>query len=230
MVVGASAASASELPVALGTAADFVVLASSTVTNVVGAGTTVYGDLGVSPGTEVTGFPPGVVTGTVHAGDPTAAQAASDLTTAYNDAAGRTTAPVTISGNLGGQTLAPGLYKSTSSLAISSGDLTLDGQGDPNGVYIFQMASTLTTTAGRQIILINGASAGNIFWQVGSSATFGTTSHFEGTVMAEVSITYETGATHNGRALARTGAVNMDATTINSFVSADASSGWELYE
>jgi hypothetical protein len=187
-------------------------LAGSTVTN---PGPTILnGDLGVSPGTAVTGFPPGIVHGTIHAGDSAAAQAKLDLTTAYNDAAGRSTSPITVSGNLGGQTLAPGLYKSTSSLAISSGDLTLDAQGDANAVFIFQMASTLTTTVGRQIILSGGAKAANVFWQVGTSATLGTNSVFQGNILADQSITLTTGATLNGRALTRIGAVALDSNAI----------------
>jgi hypothetical protein len=145
---------------------------------------------------------------------PTANQAKLDLTTAYNDAAGRTTAPVTVSGNIGGQTLTPGLYKSTSTLAISSGDLTLDAQGDANAVFIFQIASALTTTSGRQVILSGGAMASNIFWQVGTSATLGTTSVFKGNILADQSITLETGATLDGRALARIGAVTLDSNTV----------------
>ena len=146
-----AATTAGQAPVVLGSATTFEVLAGSTVTSI--GATTVNGDLGLSPGTAVTGFPPGIVNGTIHAGDPAAAQAQLDLTTAYNDAAGRTVGAITVAGNLGGQTLAPGLYKSTSSLEISSGDLTLDAQGDANAVFIFQMGSTLTTTAGRQVIL-----------------------------------------------------------------------------
>jgi hypothetical protein len=135
----------------------------------------------------------------------------ADLTLAYNDAAGRNVAPVTVAGNLGGLTLPPGLYKSTSSLAISSGDLTLDAQGDPNAVFIFQMASTLTTTTGRAVILAGGAKSTNVYWQVGSSATLGTTSVFKGTIMANTSISLNSGAALNGRALARIGAVTLGA-------------------
>ena len=162
----------------------------------------------------MTGFPPGTVIGTLHLGDPISAQGLLDLTTAYNDVAGRTTCPVTIAGNLGGLTLAPGLYKSTSSLAISSGDLTLDGQGDGSSLFLFQMASTFTTTSGRQVILTNGAKASNVYWQVGTSATFGSTSVMVGTVMADQSITMNTGATLIGRLLARIGAVALDSNTI----------------
>jgi len=210
----ATAAMAGEAPVNLGSAANFAALAGTTITNVVSAGTTITGNLGVWPGTAVTGFPPGILTGTIHAGDTVAALAQADLTTAYNDAAGRSTAPITESGNLGGMTLPPGLYKSTSSLAISSGDLTLDAQGDPNAVFIFQMASTLTTTSGRKVILAGGAKASNIFWQVGSSATFGTTSVFKGTILADISITFNTGASLDGRALARSGAVTLSGNTV----------------
>ncbi|RPH64917.1 MAG: DUF3494 domain-containing protein [Acidobacteria bacterium] len=202
-----AASPSNQASVPLGGAGAFVILAGSTVTN--SGATALTGDLGVSPGTAVTGFPPGTMTGTQHAGNATSAAAMTDLTTAYNDAAGRTQSPVTMAGNLGGLTLPPGLYKSTSSLSISSGDLTLDAQGDANAVFIFQMASTLTTTSGRKVILSGGAKSTNVYWQVGSSATLGTTSVFKGTIMADQSITLNTGANLNGRALARIGAVTL---------------------
>src|SRR5579859_7203469 len=211
-ILAVSLMAAAQAPVSLGSAASFAVLAGSTVTST--GNSQVTGDLGVSPGTAVTGFPPGIVTGTMHAGGVAAAQAIADLTTAFNDAAGRTVAPVTVAGNIGGQTLAPGLYKSTSSLAISSGDLTLDAQGDANAVFIFQIASTLTTTTGRQVILAGGAQASNIFWQVGSSATLGTNSVFKGTIMADQSVTLTTGATLDGRALARIAGVTLESNVI----------------
>ena len=206
------AATAAEGPVPLGSASTFGVLAGSTVTS--SGNTAVIGDLGSGPGTAVDGFPPATVSGLIHAGDSAASQAEADLSTAYDNAARRTLNAITVSGNIGGQTLAPGLYKSTSSLAISSGDLTLDAQGDPNAVFVFQMASTLTTTSDRQVILSGGANAANIFWQVGSSATLGTTTIFKGTIMADQSITINTGAILEGRALARTGAVTMAANTV----------------
>ena len=118
------------------------------------------------------------------------------------------------SGWVGSSSLPPGLYKSTSSLAVSSGDLTLDAKGNANAVFIFQMASTLTTTSGRQVILKGGAKASNVFWQVGSSATLGTTSVYKGTIMADQAITLNTGATLDGRALARIAAVALDTNAV----------------
>jgi len=197
----------------LGAARGFAVLAASTVTN---AGVSaIAGDLGLSPGISVTGFPPGMLAGTLHVTDPTAAQAQLDLTAAYNDAAGRTLGAVVLAGNLGGMTLAPGLYKSMSSLEISSGDLTLDAQGDANAVYIFEMASTLVTTTGRKVILAGGAQAANIYWQVGSSATLGVSSVFKGNILALASITANNGASVEGRLLARTAAVTLDYNVVN---------------
>ena len=202
-------ANAQQAPVNLRSASTFGAVAGTTIT-VTGAGT-ITGNVGIFPGTAfVAGTPPVTINGTVYAGGPVAAQAEADLTTAYNDAAGRSVAPITVSGNIGGLTLAPGLYKSTSSLAISSGNLTLDAGGNAGAVWIFQIASTLTTTSGRQVILAGGANAANIFWQVGSSATIGTTSVFQGNILASVSISMLTGSTLAGRALAIGGAVSID--------------------
>jgi len=199
--------------ISFGSAVDFAILAGSSITST--NATVVTGDLGLSPGTSVGGFPPAILNGTQHVNDVAAKDAKTYLTAAYNDAKGRTSTDiVTLSGNIGGLTLSPGLYKSTSSLAISSGDLTFDAKGDKDAVFIIQIASTLTTTSGRQVILSGEAQASNIFWQVGSSATFGTTSVFKGTVMALESISFNTGATLDGRALAFTGGVTMIGNTI----------------
>jgi hypothetical protein len=199
--------------VSMAGASNLAVLAGSSVTNT--GATNITGDLGLSPGTSVGGFPPGILNGTLRINDAIATQAKLDLTAAYNDAKDRTSTDiVTLSGNLGGLTLTPGLYKSTSSLSISSGDLTFDAKGNSNAVFIIQIASSLTTTSGRKVKLAGGASASNIFWQVGSSATFGTTSVFKGTVMAMESITLNTGATLTGKALARNGGVTMAGNTI----------------
>lgn len=201
-------------PVELGAASGFVVLAGTQVTNT--GNTSVTGDLGVSPGTTVTGQASLTLDGTMYLGPASlAAQAQADLITAYDDAAGRTEGAVTVAGNLGGQTLTPGLYKSTSDLEISSGDLTLDAMGDSSATFIFQVASALNTTDdGRKVILAGGARAANVYWQVGSSATIGTGAVFKGTILALTSIALKTGATLDGRALARNGEVTMQANTI----------------
>ena len=206
-----SSASAATAPVPLGTSANFAVLAGSTVTNT--GLTTVNGDLGLSPGTSVTGFPPGQVNGTIHMADSAASQAQTDLTTAYNDAAAR---PVTatIPVELGGTTETPGVYDSAAGTFGITGTLTLDAQGDPNAVFIFEAASTLITAAASNVNLINGARASNVFWVVGSSATLGTNSTLMGNVLALASITVTTGASIDGRALARNGAVTLDTNTI----------------
>jgi len=218
MMFPCSDAVALETAVSLGSAGNFAVLAGATVTST--GGTTVAGDLGVWAGSAVTGFAgippggPGTVNGTIHAGNAVAQIAQGDLTTAFNDAAGRTVAPVDVANaDLGGQTLGPGLYKSSGTLAIT-GNVTLDGHGDPNPVYIFQIASSLNTAPGSQVILSGGASAANVFWQVGTSATLGTTTIFKGTILADQSISLATGATLDGRALARIGGVTLQANTI----------------
>jgi len=209
-------ASAVATPVPLGTATSFAVLAGSQVTNT--GPSSITGDLGVSPGTAITGFPPGTVMGAQHSADAVALQAKSDLVTGYNNAAGQApdvtypTAPDPV--ELGGRTLDPGVYKAPISAGIT-GTLTLDAHGDPNAVWVFQIGSTLTTASGSNVSLVNGASPCNVYWQIGSSATLGTNSAFVGTIMAQESITVTTGTTIAGRALARTGAVTLDNNTIN---------------
>src|SRR5487761_864092 len=211
LFIAAQPAVAATAPVGLGTAASFAVLAGTTVTN---TGPIISGDLGVSPGTAVTGFPPGIVTGgTIHEADGVAAGAQSDLTTAYNDAAGRSPKASTGSFIGAGQTLSPGVYNATTSLDVG-GALTLDAHGNPNAVFIFQVGSTLVTDSASTILLTGGAQACNVFWQVGSSATLGTGSTFAGSILALQSITVTTGDTITGRALARNGAVTLDDDTI----------------
>ena len=203
---------AAQPPVGLGTADSYAVLAGSTITNT--GPSTVNGDLGLSPGTAVTGFPPGTVNGATHISDAAAAQAQSDTTTAYNDAAGRTPASA-VSADLGNQILAPGVYKSASSLGLT-GTLTLDGQNNADSVFVLQAGSSLTTASGSRVTLINGAQACNVFWQIGSSATLGSSSVFAGNVIALTSISLNDGVSLAGRVLARNGAITM----INDTVSA----------
>lgn len=208
-LLGIGPAAAAEAPVGLGTAASFAVLAGSTVTNT--GPSVISGDLGVSPGTAVTGFPPGTVNnGTIHAADAVAAQAQLDVTTAYNDAAGRSATAV--AAELGGRTLVSGVYSSPT-LGLT-GTVTLDGQGDPNAVFVFQAGSTLITGTSSVVALINGAQACKVYWKVGSSATLGTGSSFVGTVLALTSITANTNATVRGRLLARNGAVTLDTNSV----------------
>ena len=203
----------------LGTTSTFAVLAGSTITN---TGTTtingsaggnvngnVGGDVGLYPGTVLSGRASITVSGVVHLTDTVAIKAKDDLVTAYNDAAGRT--PVTrIPSELGGRTLKPGTYDSADGTFQITGTLTLDAEGDPDGVFVFKTASTLKTASASNVNLINSARFCRTFWQVGSSATLGTNSHFVGHVFAMASITATTGATVQGQLLARNGAVTLD--------------------
>lgn len=192
-------------------ACGFGILAATTVTNT--GPTVIDGDLGLSPGTSVTGFPPGVVLGETHVADTEAANAQLALTEAYLDLEGRG-GGTPVAGDLGGQTLTPGVYKSTSSLAVTTDNLTLDAQGNADAVFIFQIASTLLISAARQIILAGGAQAKNVLWQVGSSATLETTAVFKGSILALTSISVATGASVEGRLLARNGAVTLDSNSV----------------
>jgi hypothetical protein len=205
----ANPAAAAEAKVNLGTAAPYSVLGSASVTNT--GPSVLSGDVGLSPGSALSGFPPGVALGTTHVNDANASQAQTDLVTGYNDAAGRTST-ATVSGDLGGQTLVGGVYSSASTMALT-GTLTLDAQGNRDTVFIFQVGSALTTASSSSVSLLNGAQACNVFWQVGSSATLGTTSAFVGSIIALTSVTVTTGATVEGRALARSGSVTLDSNT-----------------
>ena len=195
----------------IGSAASFVVLAGSAVVS--NGPTTLCGNLGISPGNSLTGTPFLSCGGSQNLADTVAANAQGDLATAYDDALFRSS-PATITGDLGGQILYPGLYKSLSSLEITSGDLTLDALGDPNGVFIFQIVSTLTTASGRQIHLAGGAQASNIFWQVGGSCFLDTATIFKGTVMAHGPITLNTGTLLEGRALSEADQVVLSSNTV----------------
>jgi Ice-binding-like len=219
LVSGASALGATP-SVGLGSAASFSVLAGSTVTNT--GPTTMFGDLGLSPGSSVTGAPH--VLGATHVDDAVSIGAKSNLTTAYNDAASRP-ANGSAGTDLSGQTFTPGVRSASSSLLLSAGTVTLDAQGNPNAVFIFQIGSTLITGSNTSVSLINGAQACNVFWQVGSSATLGTGTRFVGTVMAAETITAGTGATIHGRLLASTAAVNLDTNTITTSNCASSATG-----
>ena len=202
-------ASAAQAPIGLGTAGSFSVLAGSGITNT--GATTVTGDVGTFPTPSETGFGTMTLRGVDHAGDAVTQQAKTDLTTAYNQAAAASP-PTSVPTELGGRTLPPGVY-SGATLGIT-GTLKLDTLGDPNAVFVFQTASTLITAAGSAVTVINGGTACNVFWQVSSSATLGTSSRMIGTVLALTSITATTGATIDGRLLARNGAVTLDHNTI----------------
>ena len=196
----------------LGSAQRFAVLGASTVTST--GPSAVAGDLGVSPGTAVTGFPPGTMTGALHAGDPAALQAQADLTAAYNGLAGAVSTGTLTGQDLGGRTLTPGVYRFAASAPLN-GVLTLDAQGNSDAVFIFQIGSTLLPAIGSSVDVINGAQAGNVFWQVGSSATLAAGVAFKGNIVALASITLGAGASVSGRALARTGAVTLDTNSVS---------------
>ena len=203
----------------LGSAGAFNILAGSTVSNtdIPSKPTTIQGLVGVAPGSAVIGLPTAAVPANqIHAGDTVAAAAKVDLLNAFNDAVSRSTGAISLPGNLGGLTLAPGLYVNSTSSGISGtgANAILTLSGDANAVWIFKMGSTLTTGSGTSIVLAGGAQAKNIFWQVGSSATLGTNSIFKGTILAQQSVTLTTGVNLQGRALTQTGAVTLDTNTI----------------
>ena len=216
---GASVAHAATQP-RLGTAGNYSVMAATAITNT--GPTVVNGNLAISPSgsSSVTGFLPGVVTGQMDMANANAVLAQTDLVTAYNDAAAEITTVNLTGTDLGGLTLTPGVYTFDSSAQLT-GTLTLDGQGSTNAVFIFQIGSTLTTASASHVELINGAGGCAVYWQVASSATLGTTTDFQGTIMAMTSITMTTGATigvggigNGGRALAREGALTLDTNVI----------------
>jgi hypothetical protein len=210
VLAGGTSAVAAATAVPLATTQSFSVLAGAGISNT--GPTTVSGDIGTFPTTSISGLGTMTVGGTNHAGDAVSQQAKTDLTTAYNVAASEgPTNPITA--DLGGHTLLPGVYNSASSMGLT-GALTLNAQGDPNAVFVFQVASAFTSASGSQVDLINGAQACNVYWQIGSSATLGTGSSFIGTILALTSISVTTGVTIDGRVLARNGAVTLDTDTI----------------
>jgi hypothetical protein len=199
----------------LGTAAPFAVLAGSAVTNT--GSSVIGGDLGLSPGTAISGFPPGIVTppGTINDTNAVAKQAQIDLTTAYNALAGLPVTSTLTGTNLGGLTLTPGVYSFATSAQLT-GTLTLNAEGKSNALWVFQIGSALTTASNSAVSIDNPGANDGLFWQIGSSATLGTTTDFEGNLIALSSITLDTGATDDcGRVLARNGAVTLDTNTIS---------------
>ncbi|MFF1962506.1 ice-binding family protein [Streptomyces sp. NPDC058232] len=188
----------------------FAVLGGASVTNT--GLSSVTGDLGVSPGVSITGFPPGQVNGSIHNSDADALQAHADLIATYNNAVGQIP-DAGISGDLGGVTLTPGVYNAASSIGLT-GTLTLDAQGDRNAEWIFQIGTTLTTATASHVLLINGATARNVTWLIGSSATLGPDTNFAGRALAQISITVNAGVTVNGQVLAIDGSVTLDTNTI----------------
>ena len=213
LAVGQSARAAGPPPVGLGAAEPFAVLAGTPAITNTGP-TIITGDVGIWPAAAVTGFPPGVVNGSIHEADAVALQAQSDLTIAYLDAAGRTPATTIPGGTLGGLTLVGGVYSAGGSTLDLTGTLTLDAENDPSSTWIFQATSDLITASSSNVTFINGGQPCNVFWQVTSSATLGSDSTFAGTILALTSITMNDGVTLDGRALARNGAVTLINDTI----------------
>lgn len=208
------ATKSAQLRAGLGMTQSFAVLAGSTVSNT--GSSVVTGSIGLSPGTVVSGFPPGlVIGGTIQAATAAALQAQTDNTAAYLALAGQGCTQTLTGQDLGGMTLTPGTYCFSTSAQLT-GTLTLDGLGDPAAVFIFQMGSTLTTASNSSVLLINGANSCNVYWQVGSSATLGTGTAFSGSVLALTSITLTTSATLKGQALAQNGAVTLDSNSVSS--------------
>jgi hypothetical protein len=206
-----SPAFAAATAINLGAATPYAVVAGTTITNT--GSSVISGNIGLSPGTSITGFPPGLVSGTTGAADATSLAAQTSSTAAYGVAAGATPFTTVAGGNIGGTTLSPGVYESASAMQLT-GPVTLNAGGDASAVFIFQAGSTLTTASGASVVLEGGAQACNVFWQVGSSATLGSTTSFVGTILALASVTLDSGASVNGRLLAQTGAVTLNDNTI----------------
>jgi hypothetical protein len=190
----------------LGSASKYGITAGSTVSCVTGG--TINADVAVQPGTALVGFPTCVITGQTHLADSTALAAQTDLTAAYNALVAMSCGTTVTPSDLGGRVLAPGVYCVSTSMAVT-GVVTLDGQGNSNALFVFQMGSTLTTSTTANILLINGAQAKNVFWQVGTTATLNTGTTFRGNILAYTTITLNDNATMLGRALARNGAVSL---------------------
>ena len=213
LILGTQALHGALAAVPLGRASNFAVLGGSAVVASTNE-TVIFGNVGVWPGTLLI-FPNGAIGGSMHTGNVAAADAQTDLAIAYDDAAARSpTNLVMLSGDIGGLTLTSGVYRSAASIEIASGDLTLDARGNSNAVFIFQMPSTFTTAASRRVFLAGGARATRVFWQVGDSAFIGPNSIVKGNILANQSIDIQSGAVLDGRALARSGAVTLDAATV----------------